>query len=99
MRTSDIVAGMGLLALAIGLSPAVSFDGARMPDESMLSVPVPGSDLNGAANSLGNASPLAAVPVPQFTLPARPGTPSSPQEALRSGTQALRQGKIDQALV
>ena len=99
MRTSDIVASVGLLALAIGLSPAVSFDGARMPNDGAVSVPMPGSDLNGAANTLGNATPLAVVPVPQFTVPARPGIPSSPQEALRSGTQALRQGKTDQALV
>lgn len=102
MRISDIVGSVGLLGLVVGVigfSPAVSFDGARVPDDAAVSVPAPGADLNSAIKPLGSATPLAAVPVPQFSVPARPGVPPSPHEALRSGTQALRQGKTDQALV
>ena len=32
MRTSNFIVSMGLLGFAIGLSPAVSFDGARTPE-------------------------------------------------------------------
>src|SRR6478672_9180729 len=53
--------------------------------------------------SLGNATPLVAVPsaspAAPLTLPPRAAMPSSPLEALRSGTQALRQGKTEQALM
>ena len=31
MRRSDVIFCLGLLALAVGLSPAVSFDGTRTP--------------------------------------------------------------------
>ncbi len=49
-------------------------------------------------NPLGSATPLAAVPVAPMTIPAPPVMPSTPLEAFRSGTQALRQGRTDQAV-
>ncbi len=92
MRTSDVVLTVGLLGLALGLSPAVSFDGARTPDAATVAVPLtsPGS------NPLGSATPLAPVPVAPVTGPGRPSL--TPFEAFRSGTQALRQGKTDQGV-
>ncbi len=106
MRTSDVVLSLGLLGLAFGLSPAVSFDGSRTPEAATVAVPLPGS---GAAHSvpggspLGSATPLAPLPAttPGAALPApipRSSLPS-PLEAFRGGTQALRQGKTDQAVI
>jgi TPR repeat protein len=45
-----------------------------------------------------SATPLAAMPAPPLTMPPRPTMPPTPLEAFRSGTQALRQGKTDQAV-
>ncbi len=102
MRTSELLVGIGLLGFAFGLSPAVSFDGSRTPDGT--TVAAPGADgrsgTDAAGSPLGNATPLAAVPAaPLTTMPPRSGLPASPQEAFRSGTQALRQGKTEQALM
>src|SRR5271165_554123 len=104
MRISSAVVSIGLLALAVGLSPAVSFDGTRTPEGATVAVPLPeaGRGLNPQVNSpevndLGSATPLAAVPVAPMTIPPRSAVPS-PYEAFRSGTQALRQGRTDQAL-
>ena len=102
MRTSELLVGIGLLGFALGLSPAVSFDGSRTPDGT--TVAAPGADgrsgADAANSSLGNATPLAAVPAaPLTTTPPRSGLPASPQEAFRSGTQALRQGKTEQAVM
>jgi hypothetical protein len=91
MRTSDVILTVGLLGLAFGLSPAVSFDGTRTPDGPAVVALPPGG------NSLGSATPLAPVPVPPHA--AGPGRSSlTPFEAFRSGTQALRQGKTDQGV-
>src|SRR5438128_1138608 len=53
--------------------------------------------------SLGSATPLAAVPgappMAPLTLPPRTVMPPTPQEAFRSGTQLLRQGKTEQAIM
>src|SRR5260370_27813444 len=100
MRTSDVFLSISLLALAVGLSPAVSFDGTRTPEGATVAVPLPGPGvgLNPGINPLGNATPLAAVPVAPMTIPPRPVMPSTPLEAFRSGAQALRQGKTDQAI-
>src|SRR4029453_9880088 len=102
MRTSELLVGIGLLGFAFGLSPAGSFDGSRTPDGTTAA----GRGADGpsgpdaAGNPLGNATPLAAVPAaPLTTMPPRSGLPASPQEAFRSGTQALRQGKTEQALM
>jgi TPR repeat protein len=66
-----------LIALALGFSPAASFDGR----------------------------PSDAAPNQQSTAPAAPRPPAAaavpratPYEAQRSGTQALRAGKLDQAM-
>src|SRR5262249_42439335 len=103
MRTSDAVVSLGLLAVIFGLSPAVSFDGTRT-EGTTVAVPLPGPGAGSSANSLGSATPLAAVPVaPQggaLTMTPPTGVvPPTPLEAFRSGTQALRQGKTDQAVM
>jgi len=108
MRTSNVIAstallGVALLGIAVGLSPAISFDGARAPEGA--TVPLPDTSPSPAAGSpaLGGATPLAAVPgappIAPLTLPPRTVMPPSPQEAFRSGTQLLRQGKTEQAIM
>jgi len=105
MRTSDLVLGISLLGIAFGLSPAVSFDGSRTPEGSPVAVPLPspGANLAPGSNPLGSATPLAAVPVtpvaPLTVPPSRTPMPPSPQDAFRSGTQLLRQGRTDQAVM
>src|SRR5215470_10981078 len=102
MRTSDAVVSLGLLALILGLSPAVSFDGKRT-EGTTVAVPLQAPGASSSVNSLGSATPLAAVPVtPQggpLTMTPPLAAPPSPQEAFRSGTQALRQGRTDQAVL
>jgi uncharacterized protein len=83
-----------LLGVALGLSPAASFDGTRTPDGATVSVPLTGPDSNPASNpDIGRATPLAAVPI--APLNSRPATPF---EAFRSGTQALRAGNTERAV-
>ncbi len=98
MRTSDVALSLGLLAVAVGLSPAVSFDGTRTPEGTIVAVPLQGPDspVEPGVSPLGSATPLAAVPI--APLPAGPAARASPLEAFRSGTQALRQGRTRQAL-
>ncbi len=91
MRTSSVIVTVGLIGVAFGLSPAVSFDGTRSPDAATVAAPLPPG-----SNPLGSATPLAAVPVAPVTGPGRPSL--TPFEAFRSGTQALRQGKTDQGV-
>ena len=100
MRTSDLIVSISLLALAVGLSPAVSFDGSRQQDGAAAVVPLPSaaSNLAPASTPLGSATPLATVPAAPLNVPPRSSMPSSPQEAFRSGTQALRQGRTDEAV-
>jgi uncharacterized protein len=105
MRTSDVVVSLGLLGLAFGLSPAVSFDGSRTPEAATVAVPLPGSGgatLAPGGNPLGSATPLAPLPsttpVAPLGVTPRSSLPS-PLEAFRTGTQALRQGKTEQALM
>jgi hypothetical protein len=104
MRTFEAVASIGLLGLALGFSPAVSFDGTRTPEGAAVSVPfvMPGANVP-SSGPLGSATPLAAVPLPPagvapLAMPRATSLPS-PQEALRSGTQALRQGRTDQGIM
>ncbi len=94
MRTSNAVICIGLLGFALGLSPAASFDGTRTPEDAAVAVPLtaPGGNPE-ASPDIGRATPLAAVPV--APLNARPATPF---EAFRSGTQALRDGRTEQAV-
>jgi TPR repeat protein len=99
MRASDVFLSIGLLGLAVGLSPAVSFDGSRSPEGATVAVPLSSdgaAGLNAGMNSL--ATPLVAVPVPPAGVP-RQAMRSSPLDAFRSGTQALRQGKTEQAII
>jgi TPR repeat protein len=102
MRISRLITGLALLGVAVGLSPAISFDGTRAPDAGTVPLPenLPSSAVG--TTSLGNATPLVAVPaspVVPLALPPRAAMPPTPLEALRSGTQALRQGKTEQALM
>jgi uncharacterized protein len=96
MRTSNVLVSLGLIGLAFGLSPAASFDGTPAP----VTAPVP-QPPNGA---FGRAAPLVAVPAAPQGLVARPSAGAAtrvaptPFEALRSGTQALRDGKPEQAV-
>ena len=100
MRISKIVASIALLGVAIGLSPAISFDGTRAPEGT--SVPLPDSIPSPAAGNTSLGTPLVAVPsaapVAPLALPPRSAVPPMPLEAFRSGTQALRLGKTAQAL-
>jgi TPR repeat protein len=99
MRTSDVVMTLGLLGVAFGLTPAVSFDGTRTPETAPVSTPLPPS----GTNPFGGATPLAPVPVPGSLMPPGPLAlpPRQPQtkfEAFRSGTQSLREGKVEQGI-
>jgi TPR repeat protein len=100
MRISNLLASLALLGLAVGLSPAISFDGTRAPEGG--TVPLPDNIPSPAAGnpSLGTATPLVAPagPVAPLALPPRSAVPPTPLEAFRSGTQALRQGKTEQGL-
>ncbi|HEY4855376.1 MAG TPA: tetratricopeptide repeat protein [Xanthobacteraceae bacterium] len=99
MRWSDLALSIGLLGLAVGLSPAVSFDGSRTPEGAAVSVPLSENPSSPEMNALGGATPLAPVPLSPMNLPPRPVVPGKPIEAFRSGTHALRQGRTDQAVV
>jgi TPR repeat protein len=89
---------MGLLAVAFGLSPAVSFDGRPEGSTTVAPMPNAAGPVTPEMNSLGSATPLVAVPVTPMVPPRSIG-PSTPFEAFRSGTQALRQGRTDQAVL
>jgi TPR repeat protein len=93
MRTSNVAVSIALLGLALGLSPAASFDGTRTPEGATVAVPLPGANA-GAGAELGRATPLAAVPV----APLGNARPATPFDAFRSGSQALRQGRTAQGL-
>jgi TPR repeat protein len=95
MRTSNAIVSIGLLGLALGLSPAASFDGTRTPEGTAIAVPLTGEEANSAASpDIGRATPLAAVPV----APLSNSHPATPFEAFRSGTQALRAGNTERAV-
>src|SRR5262249_60640460 len=100
MRISKGRGGHALLGLALGLSPAISFDGSRAPEAT--TVPLPDGPPTPAAGTPSNATPLVAVPgappVAPLTLPPRSAMPPTPLEAFRSGTQALRQGRTEQGV-
>ncbi len=40
MRTSDVALSFGLIALALGLAPAASFDGSRTPERAPITGPM-----------------------------------------------------------
>jgi uncharacterized protein len=94
MRISNVIISVSLVGLALGLSPAESFDGT--PEGATVAVPLTGPNSNPVPSpDIGRATPLAAVPVAPLGGNARPATPF---EAFRSGTQALRAGNTAQAV-
>jgi len=93
MRISRLIASLALLGVAVWLSPAISFDGTRAPEAGSLPLPENIASPAAGSTSLGNS------PVAPLTLSPRAAMPPTPLEALRSGTQALRQGKTEQALM
>jgi uncharacterized protein len=99
MRTSNVVLSVGLLGLALGFSPAVSFDGT--PSEELAKAP-PQAQGVGPTPVIAvppmQAHPNSGAPRPPASNPRRAAYPPAAAEALRSGTQALREGKRDQAL-
>ena len=99
MRTSRVVISIALLGLALGFSPAVSFDGTPS-DEPPKAPPAqshPGPAPVVAAPAV-RARPNLDVPRPPASIPRRASYPMGAAEALRSGTQALREGKRDLAV-
>jgi hypothetical protein len=97
MRTSNAVVCLGLMGLAFGFSPAASFDGTRTPEMA----PVTAAPLPPA-----RVAPLGIVPVrpPNSgaagpTLSAVPPASVTPFDALRSGNQMMREGRVDQGLL
>jgi TPR repeat protein len=96
MRTSNAVVSLGLIGLAFGFSPAASFDGTRTPGMAPVAAPLPPARI----------APLGTVPVtPQQGVPEGPALSSvppggiTPFDALRSGNQMMREGRIDQGLL
>ena len=91
MRTYDVAVTVGLIGLAVGLSPAASFDGTRTPEMAPVTAPMP-------PTAAGRIGPVGTMPV--APLSRTPPAPSqNPFDAFRSGTQMLRDGKTDQGVV
>jgi TPR repeat protein len=90
MRIYNALGTVGLISLALGFPPAASFDGTHTPEGAVVAVPMP----NPGNPELSRAAPLATVPIAPLTTRPRP----TPFEALRSGTQALREGKPGEAV-
>jgi exopolysaccharide production negative regulator len=85
-----------LVGLAFGLSPAASFDGTPTPQSAPVATPAPQAPAAGRA-----LAPLPAVP--NAATAARPSAAANaarmaPFDALRTGTQALRDGRPEQAV-
>ena len=96
MRTYNAVICLGLMGLAFGFSPAASFDGTRTPEMAPVTGPLPPT----------RVAPLAIVPItpPNSgaagpTLSAVPPASVTPFDALRSGNQMMREGRVDQGLL
>jgi TPR repeat protein len=97
MRTSNALVSLGLIGLAFGLSPAASFDGPRAPGMAPVSVPLPPARMP----SLGavQMGPYDASTGPALSAVPPASTAVTPFDALRSGSQMLREGRIDQGLL
>lgn len=90
MRISSLVAGFVIIGSGFGLvAPGWAFDGRHTPDGATVSVP---GDANAA---LGAVQPLPTVPL---TDGKDLHAPLTGFQALRSGAQALRAGKTEQAV-
>lgn len=94
MRTSNAVVSLGLIGLAFGFSPAASFDGTRTPEMAPVAAPLPPA----------RGTPLGAMPAtPDHGAPTGPALssipPATPFDALRSGNQMMREGRINQGLL
>ena len=100
MRISDVILSVGALGLALGFSPAVSFDGT--PSEELDKAPHAQFHPVGPTPVVGapplGSRPNLGGPRPPASIPRRADFPAGAAEALRSGTQALREGKRDQAV-
>src|SRR5262249_8650221 len=112
MRAFNVIASIALvggavLGIAVGLSPAISFDGTRAPEGATMPLADTTPSPAAGSPSLGGATPLAAVPGAMpgaapgapLTLRPRSAMPPTPQPALPSGAQALRKGKTEQAVM
>ena len=95
MRTFDAVVSLGLIGLALGLPPAASFDG--VPEAPAVAIPSPNAATRAApltdpaTRDLGRLSPPA--PISGSSQGLRSGN-----QALEFGKQALRDGRVDQAV-
>ena len=95
MRTYDAVVSFGLIGLAFGFSPAASFDGTRTPEVAPVVAPLP----QGGVAPLGTVSgpPQHGVASGPALSPVPPA--ATPFDALRSGNQMMREGRVDQGLL
>jgi hypothetical protein len=109
MRISEVVVTCSVIGIAISLAPATAFDGKPVPESAPLVRPHPGAPAaiplrphpgEPAANPLRPhpGAPATASPVPLGPPRAAALPAPTPFEAFRSGTQALRAGKTDQAV-
>jgi len=89
MRTSNAVVSLGLIGLAFGFSPAASFDGTRTPEMAPVTAPLPPA----------RVAPLSTVPVAPEGPALSAIAPATPFDALRSGNQMLREGRVNQGLL
>jgi len=98
MRTYRVAASIGLAGLALGLSPAGSFDGTRTPEMAPVTAPMTTPPNTSQTQNRAAAGVARAVPVP----PANVGGPElqsqTPFDAFRSGTQMLREGRTNQGV-
>jgi hypothetical protein len=109
MRTYDVIVGIGLISLALGFSPAASFDGTptdergqgpALQSRDSTRVPPPPSVTAPAAPMIappGALRPPGAIPQ-QGAAAAKRVAPPTVGDAIRSGAQALRDGRTDQAV-
>jgi TPR repeat protein len=108
MRTSDRIARIFVMGLGLGLAPALGLDGTPSdgpPAAGPPRMPPP----NIAAPAAIAPAPMAVAPPRTVGIPRPPaGIPGigagrsptlAPAEAFRSGTQALRAGEKDKAVV
>jgi uncharacterized protein len=98
MRTSERILSAAVLTVALGFTPALSFDGTRSPSDIAPAVTL---DLAPRDNISAPALAPSNLPAPAAATPGLPGVsrrapepsgPLSAVEAFRNGAQALRAG-------